>query len=364
VHRDIKPGNVAYAEDGRVRVLDFGITQLAESTGSQALTATHMVMGTAEYLSPEQALGGRVDGRADLYALGCVLFALLAGQPPFTGTSPVATMMMHANDPVPDVRTLRPETPDWLADLVHALMAKSPDDRPAGAATVAAALATRESLGGAATTVLPAAGAATTQRVGAVAPLPVVPPVSSPEPGRRDNSPLTWVLALAAVAAIAVLVWLLLKGDAAKDPAASPSTTPTASASTVTTQAPPTTAASTPTPTPTETPTETPSPSASPSVDLAGDVSASLSAFSDEVGGLRSDGILTPATAKMLQDRARDIEKALGEDDRQKVTAETDKLVEEYDKAVQADEIPAEGSTRLDPVLADLTDAVDAYTAG
>ena len=103
VHRDIKPGNIVYAADGRVRVLDFGITQLAESTGSQALTATHTVMGTAEYLAPEQAMGGRVDGRADLYALGCVLYALLAGRPPFSGPTPVATMMMHANDPVPDL---------------------------------------------------------------------------------------------------------------------------------------------------------------------------------------------------------------------------------------------------------------------
>ena len=80
VHRDIKPANIAYAGDGRVRVLDFGITQLGETPGSQAL-ATHTVMGTAEYLAPEQAMGGRVDGRADLYALGCVLYALLAGRP-------------------------------------------------------------------------------------------------------------------------------------------------------------------------------------------------------------------------------------------------------------------------------------------
>ena len=94
-------------------------------------------------------------------------------------------MMMHANDPVPDVRALRPDTPDWLADLVHGLLAKNADDRPAGAATVAAALATRESLGGAATTVLPAAGAATTQRLDAVPPPPVVPPLPPTEPDRR-----------------------------------------------------------------------------------------------------------------------------------------------------------------------------------
>ena len=133
VHRDIKPGNIAYAEDGRVRVLDFGITQLAETTGAQSLTATHTVMGTAEYLAPEQALGVRVDGRADLYALGCVLYALLVGGPPFRGSSAVATMMMHANDDVPDVREARPDTPDWLADLVTSLLAKDPEDRPVGA---------------------------------------------------------------------------------------------------------------------------------------------------------------------------------------------------------------------------------------
>ena len=218
VHRDIKPGNVAYAEDGRIRVLDFGITQLAESTDAQALTATHTVMGTAEYLAPEQALGGRVDGRADLYALGCVMFALLAGQPPFKGATPVATMMMHANDPVPDVRTLRPETPDWLADLVHALLAKNADDRPAGAAVVAAALTARESPAGAATTVLPAAGAATTQRLDAGPPPPVLPPAAPREPDRGGPSTLTWVITAVAVVAIALLVWALLRDERCRGP--------------------------------------------------------------------------------------------------------------------------------------------------
>ena len=78
---------------------------------------------------------------------------------------------------------------------------------------------------------------------------------------------------------------------------------------------------------------------------------------------LQRDGTIAQDTAKTLDDRVRDIEKALREDDPQKVSAETDKLVEEYDKAVQAGDVPAEGSQRLDPLLADLTDAVDAYTA-
>ncbi len=216
VHRDIKPANIAYAGDGRVRVLDFGITQLGETPGSQALTATHTVMGTAEYLAPEQAMGGRVDGRADLYALGCVLYALLAGRPPFRGPTPVATMLMHGQDPVPDVRGLRPETPDWLADLVHGLLAKDPADRPAGAASVAEALAARESVGGdgdcsAAGGRRAAAGAR--RRSGWTRHPPPAPPPAAlpvdpdPRDERRDRSALTWLLGLVALAALGLLAW-------------------------------------------------------------------------------------------------------------------------------------------------------------
>ena len=363
VHRDIKPGNIAYAADGRVRVLDFGITQLSEPTGSQALTATHTVMGTAEYLSPEQALGGRVDGRADLYALGCVLYALLAGRPPFKGATPVATMMMHANDPVPDVRALRPDTPAWLADLVRDLLAKDADHRPAGAATVAAALAAHESLGGAATTVLPAAGAATTQRLDAVPPPPVAPPGRAPVPVRRGVSPLTWVLAAVAVAAVALLLWILLR-DNGNDPASTPTSTPETSQPAKTSQAPPTTQSQTPTPTPTPTPTtESPSPSASPTEDPAADVETALSAFSDEVGVQDRDGGLDKNAAKTLDDGVRNVRRALRDGDAQKASEETDKLVEGYDKAVGDGSITPGSSQQLDPLLADLKDAVDSYAA-
>jgi hypothetical protein len=355
VHRDIKPANIAYAADGRVRVLDFGITQLGEASASQALTATHTVMGTAEYLAPEQALGGRVDGRADLYALGCVLYALLAGRPPFRGPTPVATMMMHGQDAVPDVRGLRPDTPDWLADLIHGLLAKDPADRPAGAAAVAAALASRESLAGAAaTTVLPAAGAAATQRMDPVtATAPAAMPLDpDPREDRRDRSAVTWVLALVALAALGLLAWQLFGGED-PDPVASPSASPTASSPVVeTSEAPPTTVTATPTPTPTPTP--------SPSPDPAEAVATSLTAFSDEVGSLQRDGVLDNDTAKMLDDRVRDIEGALRDDEPDKVADETDKLVEEYDKAVAEGDISADAASRLDPLLADVTDAVDA----
>ncbi len=367
VHRDIKPANIAYAGDGRVRVLDFGITQLGETPGSQALTATHTVMGTAEYLAPEQAMGGRVDGRADLYALGCVLYALLAGRPPFRGPTPVATMMMHGQDPVPDVRGLRPETPDWLADLVHGLLAKDPADRPAGAASVAEALAAREPVGGMATAVLPAAGAAAagaaaaTQRLDTASapapPLAALPVDPDPRDERRDRSALTWLLGLVALAALGLLAWQLFGVGDDPGPTASDSPTPTASSPAAeTSEPPPTTASPTPTPTPSTT-----APSPTPTANPADAVAASLSTFSDEVDSLQRDGVIDNDIAKTLDDRVRDIQQALRDDEADKVVDETDKLVEEYDKAVGEGDIPTDAAQRLDPLLADVTDSVDAY---
>lgn len=359
VHRDIKPANIVYAADGRVRVLDFGITQLGEAAGSQALTATHTVMGTAEYLAPEQAMGGRVDGRADLYALGCVLFALLAGRPPFRGPTPVATMMMHANDPVPDVRELRPDTPAWLAGLVGSLLAKDPADRPDGAAAVVTALEDHVAPGGAAaTTVLPV-GAGATQRMDPVpAPpppsvQPTLPPTRPPE-RRRSSGPL-WVLGGVVLLALGLLAWWLLSGRTTTDQPTGTSTvtttaTPTPTTAPTTSAPPPTTASPTPTPTPT--------------ADLRQPVADALAAFSAEVAALQQDGTLDKDVAKTLDTRAKDVEKALRQDDPQAVSAATNALVEEYDNHVQDGSIGPDASSRLDPLVGDLTGAVDAYVAG
>jgi serine/threonine-protein kinase len=380
VHRDIKPANIAYAGDGRVRVLDFGITQLGEAAGSQALTATHTVMGTAEYLAPEQALGGRVDGRADLYALGCVLYALLAGRPPFRGPTPVATMMMHGSDPVPDVRGLRPDTPDWLADLVHGLLAKNPADRPMGAATVAAALAARESTGGGATVVLPAAGAAAlgaaavgagavaggaaaggasaTQRLdpaAVAAPPPTGGVPAGPPPDERRGSVLTWVLAVVAIAAIALLAWQLLRSEDPSDPSATPSTTPT-----VATTAPKTTK---PAPT-TESPTATPTPTQSaPTTDPAVAVEDAIAALTASISDLERGGSLSQDTAKKLDDKLRDVRKELRDDNPEGVSKKTADFVETLDKGVADGDIPADAEAELRPLTDDLVAAADEYAA-
>ena len=377
VHRDVKPGNIAYADDGRVRVLDFGITQLGDTPGSQALTATHTVMGTAEYLSPEQAMGGRVDGRADLYALGCVLYALLVGHAPFRGATPVATMMMHANDPVPDVRDLRPDTPDWLADVVSGLLAKDPDARPTGAAAVAAALAAREPVAGTATSVLPAAAAAgavaasgaTTQRLDPVPPPPAtpVPPYpGDPYDGGRDNrddrrggSGLTWLLALVALVAVALLLWQLFgRGE---DPDPTPSPTPSTSSAAPSTSAPPTSEE----PTPTATPTPTPSPTPSETADLEGDVEDAIGALSDGIDDLESAGSLEGDSAKKLRDAVRDVRQALRSDkDPEKVTESADKVADELQKGVDDGTITPEAAQQLQPLVEDLRTAAAAYADG
>ena len=107
VHRDIKPENVLLG-GGHALVADFGIAKALDVAGAEKLTSTGLSLGTPAYMSPEQATAGTVDARADIYSLGCLLYEMLAGDPPFSGSTPRAVMARHALDPVPSVRTARP----------------------------------------------------------------------------------------------------------------------------------------------------------------------------------------------------------------------------------------------------------------
>ncbi len=128
VHRDIKPGNVMLTRSGDVKVMDFGIAR-AVSDSQMTMTQTAQVIGTAQYLSPEQARGERVDARSDLYSTGCLLYELLTGRPPFTGDSPVAIAYQHVKeDPVPPSQ-VDPEVPPWADAIVLKAMEKDPADR-------------------------------------------------------------------------------------------------------------------------------------------------------------------------------------------------------------------------------------------
>ncbi len=133
VHRDIKPANVMVAEDGSVRVLDFGIARVMDGT---TLTQNASVLGTAAYMSPEQALGKPADEHSDIYSLGCVLYALLAGHPPFSGDGAAAILNQHANIAPPPLRAANGRVSPELNALLMEMLAKSPDDRPQSAAQV------------------------------------------------------------------------------------------------------------------------------------------------------------------------------------------------------------------------------------
>jgi serine/threonine-protein kinase len=139
VHRDIKPGNVMVTRNGDIKVMDFGIAR-AMSDAQATMTQTAQVIGTAQYLSPEQARGERVDARSDLYSTGCLLYELLCGRPPFTGDSPVAIAYQHVREnPVPPSR-VDPDVPPWADAIVLKAMAKAPADRYQTAADMRADL--------------------------------------------------------------------------------------------------------------------------------------------------------------------------------------------------------------------------------
>jgi serine/threonine protein kinase len=133
VHRDIKPGNLLIMADGTTKITDFGIAK-ANSLQAMQLTATGIVMGTALYVSPEQATGSPLAGSSDVYSLGVVAYECLSGEPPFMADQPLAIAIMHKHDPVP---ALPPDVPRPVADLVYTMLAKSPDGRPETAQHVA-----------------------------------------------------------------------------------------------------------------------------------------------------------------------------------------------------------------------------------
>jgi eukaryotic-like serine/threonine-protein kinase len=138
VHRDVKPGNILVTPDGRVLLTDFGIAKGLD--GGDDLTSDNVMMGTAKYLSPEQVRGRKLDGRADLYSLGLVLYECLAGRVPFIGETDADTALARLQRDPTDLARLRPTLARGLVDLIHRLLARNPNRRPASGADLRAEL--------------------------------------------------------------------------------------------------------------------------------------------------------------------------------------------------------------------------------
>ena len=199
IHRDIKPANVMVTRDGKVLVMDFGIARLI--SGPETAPQTSAVLGTASYLSPEQAQGHSVDARSDIYALGVVLYEMLTGRPPFTGDSPMAIAYKQVNATPEAPSSVNPDVPPQLDAVVMRALSKNPANRYQTGQEFADDLE-RARTGGQvmATPLLPAAGEAT-QVISRPQPTSVLPPQQD-EPG---GSRKAWVGALIAIVIMALL---------------------------------------------------------------------------------------------------------------------------------------------------------------
>jgi len=128
VHRDIKPGNIMITDSGDTKVMDFGIARALADSGA-TLTSTWNIVGTAQYLSPEQATGGQADARSDLYSVGCLFYELVSGKPPFSGETPVAIAYQHVSTPLTPVTDIEPSLDPALNNFFSISLAKDPADR-------------------------------------------------------------------------------------------------------------------------------------------------------------------------------------------------------------------------------------------
>jgi eukaryotic-like serine/threonine-protein kinase len=268
VHRDIKPANIIILDDGTVKVADFGIAR----TESSNLTQVGMVLGTPSYMSPEQFMGQTVDGRSDLFSAGVILYQLLTGEKPFTGS---LTTIMHKvlqEQPLPP-STLNVQVPPTFDAVVQKALAKRPDDRFQTGREFAAAIkeaasnasATRAAAGEAtlvhrdatkivgdtiiARTGTASGGTEATQRTMKTAVSKPAQPAPAPQPARRSQAPVIAVFAVIAIVAVAAAAWMFLirtpgrtmtaEAPAAATPPAEPATTVAATQPSVAAPAPP-----------------------------------------------------------------------------------------------------------------------------
>ncbi len=334
VHRDMKPSNVFLTTSGAVKIGDFGIASVASDV---TVTRAGEVFGSAPYVSPEQVSGDPIDARADLYSLGCVMFEMATGRPPFAGDDPAALAYQHVHTKPERADALVTQVPPALASTIEGLMAKDPEDRPESADALRRSLEAMT---------LPAAsdvGDVPTQPLTPVAAtdvLPVVPPPMPPRRPPRSSSPLPWIVGLV-LGIILLLVLNAIYGGA--DPAVQ-ARSPAAHRS----------------PSPASSPSVAPSPrSPTPSPPASGSVEDATAALTGLVQELVSSGAVDEHLAGDLQHGVDDVGRAFGEGDAGKVLDALGRLQDKVDKGLEHGEISSEDAQRLDEAIQALAAAVD-----
>jgi tRNA A-37 threonylcarbamoyl transferase component Bud32 len=351
IHRDIKPGNVMVLPDGRVKVVDFGI---ARAAGSDTLTGTGVVLGSTAYLSPEQAGSQPVDERADLYALGCVLYEMLTGHVPFRADTPIATMYRHVNEDPPPPSTIVAVSPE-LEGVVMRCLEKDPKRRFASAAELEAALLAVPLARSGDTMHLDMVGAAVTQPVGAAAggaetqPVATVGGVERKPTGiskrsharRKPRSHRTWLAAALVVALLLALTGVLL---AVRSDPFRPREQARAAAEEAATTSP-----------------STDAPSLAPDTPMT--FAKAWAGLISAIGSAQLTEEISDHAADELTKRANELLGAYREGDAEEIGDKLGDLEEELGKAVEDDEISSAAAETIDQAISDVAFALGGESA-
>jgi hypothetical protein len=315
VHRDVSPANLILDAEGTLKVVDFGVARLHEA--SAELTVTGTVFATPGYVSPEQAEGRPAEPRSDLYSLGCVLYALLTGEPPFTGEHPMGVIKQHLMSPPPPLASRRGGVPASVEGIVADLLAKDPRDRPRSADDLVDRLAAIRAHPGAG-----GDGSAATRRPTAI----------------RGRGRVPWMLLAVALAVVALGALLLtrLDGGGSSTPGHANTTAHSGRASTTTRGQ---TGATTPT-----------TGSGSPARALRTPAQA-IAAARAAVAQARRSGRLDAAAADDVDRHLEDIGRALQQPDPKDVAHKVDDLIHHLDDLVKAGQLTATGRTQISAPL-------------
>lgn len=328
VHRDVKPANVMIAPDGRIKLMDLGI---ARSTDGETITHASSILGTAGYLSPEQARGEPVDHRSDIYSLGCVLYEMLTGKQPFEAGDPLAVAYQHVHEAPILPTSLEPSVPPRLEAVTLRAMEKEPAARFQSAADMAAALDDRT---------LPVPPAAAT--------MPISPITTTPQPvegtdallrrtdrtrRRRPRVPL--LIALAALVLLGSLASALFRGDDPPD-LAGPADSPSPSAS--------------PSPSPSRSPTTSPTPP------LADPIEGAVTALQDVVAQGVSESTINDKAAEEIQNGLDEAFHAFAGGDTEKAIDKLRDLERKVEDLVGDDEIAHSEKQKLLKAIDDLAE--------